>query len=360
MSKRCKGCGVVLQSEDENALGYTPNLEKDYCKRCFRITHYDDVVISMKQGIDPDVVLSKIETMQALVVWVVDLFDFEASLVKGINRHLIGKDIIMVATKRDLLPDTMGNEKISQFILRRLKEEDIVVKGIVLCSDLAKHAFDKDNHSLEEVKHAIDYYRDGRDVAIMGMANAGKSTLINGLLNNQKHLTTSRHPGTTLDVVEIPYEDYTLYDTPGLTRQDSLLSHIDDNQLSTVIPDRPLKARIYQLRGDQSMAAAGFARLDLFNCENVSCVCYFAMDINVHRSKAEKADELWEKHMGELLAPSLGSDVHQMKKFTSVKFEDKLDVVIHGLGWFCISGEVDRIDVYVPKQVNVTFRKAMI
>ena len=49
MSKICKGCGIVMQSEDKTKLGYTPKPEADYCQRCFRIRHYDDVVISMKQ-----------------------------------------------------------------------------------------------------------------------------------------------------------------------------------------------------------------------------------------------------------------------------------------------------------------------
>ena len=59
-NKICKGCGVVLQSSDAAAIGYTPKMEADYCQRCFRIRHYDDVVISMKQGIDSDAVLQMI------------------------------------------------------------------------------------------------------------------------------------------------------------------------------------------------------------------------------------------------------------------------------------------------------------
>ena len=53
----------------------------------------------MKQGIDPHLVLSKIAALDALVLWVVDVFDFEANIVKGMNRHLQGKDIVMVVTR---------------------------------------------------------------------------------------------------------------------------------------------------------------------------------------------------------------------------------------------------------------------
>ena len=184
-NKICKGCGVVLQSSDAAAIGYTPKMEADYCQRCFRIRHYDDVVISMKQGIDSDAVLQKINAMDALVVWVVDLFDFESNLLPGINRHLLGKDILMVATKRDLLPATLGNEKLSQFLLRRLKEEGILVQGIVVCGDLAAHARREDNASVDEVCAAIAHYRKERDVVVMGMANAGKSTLLKLLMGQE-------------------------------------------------------------------------------------------------------------------------------------------------------------------------------
>lgn len=359
MSKHCIGCGVLLQSEDKQALGYTPKEEATYCQRCFRIQHYDDVTISMKQGIDPDQVLSKIASYDALLLWVIDLYDFEANLIHGLNRHLLGKDVVLIATKRDLLPDTIGNQKLCNFIQARLKAVGISVRGIVICGDLVKHAMSEDNGSIEEVDRAIDMYRNDRDVLVMGMANAGKSTLLNAYLG-KKELTTSRYPGTTLDVVAIPQDEYTLYDTPGLTRQDSLLTIALDEQLKDIIPAKPLKAQVYQLRNNQSLAVAGLARLDLFGCEQATCVGYFSDRLKIHRGKQENADALWLQHMQELLKPALNNDFHSMQKFTFPALYEKTDVVIHGLGWFCVSGNIEQMDVYVPCGVNVTFRKAMI
>lgn len=359
MSKICKGCGVTLQYTDKQQIGYTPKEGAEYCQRCFRIQHYDDVTISMKQGIDSDAVLKKIAEKDALILWVVDLFDFEANLVPGLNRHLLGKDIIMVATKRDLLPDTLGNQKLSQFLISRLKENGINIEGLIICGDLAKHAMAEDNYSIDEVEHALSLYRKGRDVVVMGMANAGKSTLLNAFLG-RNDLTTSRYPGTTLDLVPIDMKEYTLYDTPGLTRHDSLLTLVDEAVLKSVLPAKRLKARNYQLRKDQSLAVGGLARLDIAGCENVSCVGYFADALNIHRGKMEKADELWKMHMGELLKPAMSQDFQDMKCFEHPGMDGKLDVVVHGLGWFCISGHVDSVRIYVPKGVNVTFRKAMI
>ena len=359
MSKVCKGCGVKLQHQNKDMIGYSPKEDAQYCQRCFRIQHYDDVVISMKQGIDSDVVLKKIADKDALVLWVVDLFDFEANLVPGLNRHLLGKDILMVATKRDVLPDTLGNQKLSQFLIARLKEQGIHIEGLIICGDLVKHAMAEDNYSIDELERAITAYRKGRDVVVMGMANAGKSTLLNAFLG-RNDLTTSRYPGTTLDFVSIDMGAYTLYDTPGLTRHDSLLTQVDEAVLKTLLPTKRLKARNYQLRNDQSLAIGGLARLDVAGCVGVSCVGYFADALSIHRGKMEKADDLWKLHMGELLQPAMSKDFNDMKCFEYPGIEGKLDVVIHGLGWFCISGHVEKVRIYVPKGVNVTFRKAMI
>ena len=84
---RCKGCGALLQSTDKNAAGYTPKEGSEYCQRCFRLSHYGDLMISMKTGIDPHMVLNRVEAMDAVILWVVDLFDFEAGMIDGIRNR---------------------------------------------------------------------------------------------------------------------------------------------------------------------------------------------------------------------------------------------------------------------------------
>ena len=49
-----------------------------------------------------------------------------------------------------------------------------------------------------------------------------------------------------------------------------------------------------------------------------------------------------------------------MKRYDCRHRYEKLDVVIHGLGWFCVSGDFQEVCVWVNRNVNVTFRKAMI
>lgn len=355
MSKICKGCGVTLQNEHPDKIGYTPNLDKEYCQRCFRLTHYNDVVISMQQGIDNDELLEKVNDLDALVVWVVDVVDFESSLIKGMNRHLIGKDILLVCTKSDLLPRDINPNKIANFIMRRLKEHGIKIVGVTLCPDLHK----QDPESIENVNEAIEQVRDNRNVVLLGNANAGKSTLLNGLLNSTE-LTTSWHPGTTLDLNPIEYNGYTLYDTPGIVNSKSLLTYVPVDQLKDVIFQKQINPKKFQLTKNQSLAVGGYVRLDLKDCDKVNVVCYFNERLNIHRGKMEQADQLWGTHLNELLSPSLNDEFRDMKKYTSTKKIPKMDVVIAGLGWFCIQGDVSQIDVYVNENVDVIFREAMI
>jgi len=355
MNKTCKGCGVQLQNEDASKIGYTPQLDKDYCQRCFRLTHYNDVMISMQQGINNDELLAKVNALDALIVWVVDIIDFETSLIKGMNRHFMGKEILLVCTKSDLLPRDINPNKIANFIRRRLNNQGIKIVGVCLCPNLHK----QDPESIESIDQAIKQLRNGKDVVLLGNANAGKSTLLNGLLNS-KVLTTSWHPGTTLDLNPIAYEGFTLYDTPGIVNEHSLLTYVSSDTLKQVIFQKQINPKKFQLTQDQSLAVGGFVRLDVIGCDKVRVVCYFNEYLSIHRGKYMQADRLWETHINGLLSPSINEDFKEMKKYTTTKKIEKMDVVIAGLGWFCIYGELERIDVYVNKAVDVIFREAMI
>ncbi len=131
-------------------------------------------------------------------------------------------------------------------------------------------------------------------------------------------------------------KDYILYDTPGLTRMDSFLTHIDD-ELKTVVPSRKLKPRGYQLYEDQKHFArrtcsSGFD----WRKESKLCCLFFSERLPLHRGKQEKADRLWETHLNELLSPSMDHDFHDMEVYTTRGAQHKIDVVIHGLGGFVL------------------------
>ena len=346
----CKGCGVKLQTIDKDKVGYSPKEGSEYCQRCFRLIHYDDLTVSMRQGIDPDTIIHKVAEMDTLILWVVDLFDFEASMIPGLNRKFLEKDIILVATKRDLLPSTLGSEKLAKFVYGRLKEYGISIKELILTEQ-------DDEKGYRDIEEAVKEYANGREVAVIGRANAGKSTMLNHLLHKDI-LTASKYPGTTLDFNRITHNGIVYIDTPGIEIEGSILMEVEENVLKQILPKHSIKPRVFQLKGDQSFALGGLVRIDCIGCEKASIVFYCSDDLPIHRGKVENADMNWEKHYGEMYTPiAMHSDfeIHSSKKE-----EEKYDVVVHGLGWIATHGTIKNIVVKTPKNVNVTFRKAML
>ena len=98
--------------------------------------------------------------------------------------------------------------------------------------------------------------------ALVGYTNAGKSTILNRLMAS-KDLTISRNPGTTLDLVPLVQEDYTIYDSPGIENKHSILTILQPKDLKTVIPVKPIRPLVSQIFEDQSYAVGGLARLDV-------------------------------------------------------------------------------------------------
>ena len=72
--------------------------------------------------------------------------------------------------------------------------------------------------------------REGLKIAIVGRPNAGKSSLINAILKDERTIV-SEIAGTTRDAVDIPYEFmgelHTLIDTAGLRRRTKMDSSVE-------------------------------------------------------------------------------------------------------------------------------------
>lgn len=347
---KCRGCGAILQSEDKTKAGYTPKEGSEYCQRCFRLIHYDDLTVSMKTGIDPDRIFEAVEQMDAAVLYVCDLFDFESGMIPGLARKIGDKDIVLACTKRDLLPETVSHDKIARFVFSRLKEYGIRIRELVLVSGITKEG-------IEEVRAAAEKTAAGRPVIVMGRANSGKSTLLNGLAGNEV-LTSSRYPGTTLEFNELNIGDTLYIDTPGIEITKSMIMSVSEKDLRTILPARTVKPKIYQIHEDQTFSIGGLVRVDI-SCGSAATVAWYLSDrLEPHRSKTAGADDLWKRQYGKLLSPVPQSDRFTTRIFR--KNEDKNDVCIDGLGWVCISGDAGVIRVTAPEDVNVTFRKAML
>ncbi|MDR6225117.1 ribosome biogenesis GTPase YqeH [Desmospora profundinema] len=361
----CEGCGAPLQADDPERSGYVPQaaLEREHiiCKRCFRIRHYNDVAPVEH---DADAYMNRLQSIgkqDALVVQVVDLFDFAGSWINGIGRHTGGNPILILANKVDLFPRSTKRQKLKEWVYRTAKEQGVKPVDVILISA-------EKGHHIQEAAQAIEEKRRGRDVYVVGTANAGKSTFINALLREfgaegEASVTTSPYPGTTLDAVYIPLgENKHIVDMPGIVRRDRMSEYVAPKELKAITPQTEIKPKGYQLNAGQTLFFGGLVRFDFREGERQPFVCYFANSLYIHRTKLEKADELWEKQRGQLLVPPADpKEIPPMKRHRfPLTGKEKEDLVIPGLGWVSCGTDRAQVDVWVPEGIQVQVRPSII
>ncbi|ANZ63884.1 ribosome biogenesis GTPase YqeH [Secundilactobacillus paracollinoides] len=361
----CIGCGAQIQTTEKNKPGYTPKsaLEKGletgelYCQRCFRLRHYNEIVPVGLTDDDFLKLLTQIRDADALIVYVVDIFDFNGSIIPGLHRFVGDNPILLVGNKGDLLPRSLKRPKLRDWIRQRANEQGLRPMDVALVSA-------KTNHSVDQLLQQIDKYREGRDVYIVGVTNVGKSTLINQIIHQrtgeQNVITTSRFPGTTLDRIEIPLDDgHALVDTPGIIHESQMAHFLSGKDLKIAAPQKQIKPKVFQLNDQQTIFLAGLARFDYVSGPKNGFTVYVENTLPLHRTKLENADNFYEKHVGDLLTPP--SDLDQLPPLTRHEFKiiEKSDLVFEGLGWVTVpAGTV--VAGYAPKGVGVLVRKAMI
>ena len=367
----CIGCGAEIQSENPNKQGYLPKsvVEKSIeennlvCKRCFRLKNYNEVSDVELGAEDFYKLIKTLSKKDGLIVKVVDIFDFSGSWIEDVI-DIVGnnKDIVLVANKLDLLPKSVKQNKIKQWLFKMLKAKGIKAKDILLISAIK-------NHGIEEAAARIDELRNGKDVYIIGATNVGKSTFINKLIElttgDKNVITTSHFPGTTLGMIEIPLDRVTsIYDTPGIILDYDIAHYLDAKSLKLVMPKKEIKARVFQLNAEQSLFFGGMARVDFVKGERQSFTLYASNLVDIHRTKLSNADALFEKHLGTLLKPPFEDNIsifkNQVKK--NFKIDDrKIDIVISGLGWITVNSDSGcEIDIYVPEEIEVFVRESII
>lgn len=364
---RCIGCGALIQTTDPDKLGYTPKsaLEKGlesnelYCQRCFRLRHYNEIAPVSLSDDDFLHLLGQIRDANALIVYVVDIFDFNGSIIPGLHRFVGDNPVLLVGNKEDLLPRSLRRPKLRDWLRQEANKAGLRPIDSVLISA-------KKNHQIDHLLDVIDKYREGRDVYVVGVTNVGKSTLINQIIKQRtgikELITTSRFPGTTLDKIEIPLDDgHKLIDTPGIIHQHQMAHVLSPKDLKYVSPQKEIKPRTYQLDPEQTIFMGGIARFDYLSGPHTGVVAYFDNNLPLHRTKLANADQFYEKHNGELLTPPTQDELASFPPLERQEFHltEKSDVVFEGLGWITVPAGT-AVAAWVPKGVSSLVRRAMI
>lgn len=329
MSK-CIGCGVNLQTINKDKIGYTNNLNNDLCERCFRIRNYNDYKFVIKDNNDYINILKNIAKTNDLVVLVVDLFNISKNL-SDISKY-INNNILLVLTKRDILPKSCYDEKFIEYF----KNYNLnIIDSVVISSNK--------NYNLDNLYNKINNYKNSNNVYVVGFTNSGKSTLINKILynysSNNTIITTSNLPSTTIDSIEVKINDnLTLIDTPGLLDNGDIINFIDGKTLKNIVPNKELKPITYQIKHKQTIIISNLVRIDLSDINSMTI--YMANNLNIKRIYKESLE------------------LTELKKH-ELNIEDDTDVVIQGLGFIKFTKKA-KIVLYTEDGVSVFARKNLI
>ncbi len=361
---RCIGCGAIIQSEDKSKPGYAPksSLTKEtvICQRCFRLKHYNEIQDVPLTDDDFLKILNELGSKKALIVYVVDIFDFDGSWLPGLHRFVGNNPVLLVGNKEDLLPKSLKRDKLTRWMRRRAKDLGLLAEDVTLVSAQKGSGF-------ETLLDRIEELRNGHDVYIVGCTNVGKSTLINQIIKRASGekdvVTTSQFPGTTLDKIEIPLAGGSvLVDTPGIINHHQMAHFIGTKTLKKITPKKEIKPLAYQLNEAQTLFFGALARLDFTSGPRSSFIVYMSNELEPHRTKLANADHLYETQKGEVLAPPTKEELADLPELVPHPFtiREKTDIVFSGLGWVTVPEGGVKVTAWVPEGVSVSIREPLI
>ncbi len=363
MAHNCTGCGIEIQTTDKEAVGYANKADAVLCQRCYRLKNFNEtpnVSLTNKDFLD---ILKSVAKTKELVVWVVDLFDFNGSYIDEVKEVIKNNPIILVGNKRDLLPKAVNDQKLINWLDSQVGEDVNLVDIMVMSA--------KKKHNVDHLLDLVEYYGKGR-AHIIGVTNTGKSTIINQIAkavdpSRDTGILTSYYAGTTLSKIEIKINKKTkLIDTPGIINEGQLYNYVEKDTLKQIMPKKEVRAFTYQLNSEQTLFVSGLVQMDFLKGKRTSFTIYMSNELKPHRTKLDNADEFRDRHLGsKLLCPPSEKDLEQIKGFKTEFFDikkAKTDIVISGLGWFTVN-KIDgplEIAITVPEKTKVELRDSII
>lgn len=265
---RCIGCGVKLQSFDKDEDGYVLDIEDNLCQRCFNIRNYSKCGVVKRNNIDYMNIINNIKD-DDLVVYVSSLLTLNLDYINRFNR------VILVLTKRDILPKSVKDGKIISYIKDRYSN----LLDVVIVSAYKKY-------NLDLLYNSISRYNNGKKIYFVGITNSGKSSLVNEMIKSYTggvgDITTSNFPSTTLGVVDVKIGRYRVKDTPGIVVNNSVINYMSSSEIKLVNSKKEIKPITFQLKDKGVIKISDFIRIE-YVTGGSSMTLYISNNLKVDR-----------------------------------------------------------------------------
>lgn len=331
MNKVCIGCGSKFQTLDKNKEGYiNPKVyeKATLCERCFKIKYYGEAYVTDNPK-DKTSLIKMINDSKKSVVYLVDTLTISKETLSVIDS--LSNKVYLVLTKRDLLPKSVKNSKLKEYISNLT-----LIKDVFVISAL------KNNGVTELYNELIK--NNEKSVYVIGYTSSGKSTFINKLLTlNGKsgNITTSSLPNTTLECINIKLNDkLTLIDTPGFVSENSSYNFIDIDIYKKMLPKSVIKPKVYTIKKDFMIILGDILRIENNSDNDVNLVFYFKNEIKLNKMR------------------SIRNELLKDKDKLDVKVSDK-DIILEGLGYIKVVGYAN-LTMYTLNKKMISVRNKMI
>jgi len=363
--RRCYNCGAVLQCDDPSKEGYVKketleNASQNFlfCDSCFEVERYRN---NSNEPLITEDYLRYIEDAKArnaLLVYVVNSFSFEASFSSKINSIINGMDIVVVGNKADLLPEHLDEDETREYIAHRFR-----ASGVHVTTEDVILAEATNDEIAKAILSRIYESRNGRDVYCIGQKESGKTTLVTSFLRvysnmSKGNISTHLYPNTNLTVMEIPLSSKSsLFDGPGIPNENSVLFNIDRQTDRLVSPHKAVEGRKVTLGKGQVLFVGGMAFFEVIDGKKTAFTCYFNDTVVLKKSSSIHAEEKFVQLTNRKRLVPASPRIHSLKDIDTfdivVTESNQRDLGIQGLGWFSFYANNQTIRIRVPKGVAI-------
>lgn len=295
ITKKCLGCGTLMQNDDDSKVGYVPynNIEEaDYCQRCFKLKNYNEKVTS-EVIVNEDEVIDVVNNSNTYVFFLVDFLNISDETINSFKKIKVDKTLVI--SKSDLIFKDIKLNKLEN----NLKNIYNIDDNIIFLSS-------KKNYNVSSIFNILN--KNNKKLCyILGYTNAGKSTLINSLKSDNKILESTM-PNTTLNFINIKINDYEIIDTPGFNLKNTFYKGEEYNLIKRMNPIYFVSPINYQVKDNQIFLIED--RLYLKGFDNNNITFYISNLIKI--KKIYKDDDI---------------------KYKEIRIDDNSDIVISSLGF---------------------------